>query len=528
MQSNLVVDITGTLKEGSYHPYGEVVHFFRLIPPWRNLYRTLRIPRTQVSLYCEDISTLPRPFFFIALLFAARSRRAVLTDAVGAEQVVSGVFFLKAGIRCLFEVVAAIALVPISYLTGILYFWWLHVAPLATPTAIPLDTIAYVRTDYPGSKPRVGGSFSHTDGLLKGLLKLGKSAVILSPGRVSSIDEAIVPYCAVIFRHFRNVPEIASVLYNVTLLRAGRRLLRSDRPSLIYARHDGFMIAPLMLARAFRVPLFLEVNGLETWVRQRWGRLSRKRLCRLYERITLYGARTIFVVSQVLADDLVAFGVPRGKIIVNPNGVDEEAFEHSDGSVVRDVYQLDKRPLVGFVGTFGQWHGVEILAKAISKVIEKRAAVRFLLIGEGKLRSAMEQILEQTKVTDYAIFAGLVPHTEMKHYLAACTVLVSPHIPNHDGSRFFGSPTKLFEYMISGKGIVASRLDQIAEVLEHNKTAYLVEPGNADELSRGIIHLLDNPQLCDALGQSARNVALEHYTWSHNAHRVIEAYRKMV
>ncbi len=84
------------------------------------------------------------------------------------------------------------------------------------------------------------------------------------------------------------------------------------------------------------------------------------------------------------------------------------------------------------------------------------------------------------------MFTGSLPREKVVEYLDASDILVSPHIPMPDGSRFFGSPTKLFEYMAMGKGIVASRLEQLAEVLEHDQTALLVTPGNVEELAEAI------------------------------------------
>ena len=70
-------------------------------------------------------------------------------------------------------------------------------------------------------------------------------------------------------------------------------------------------------------------------------------------------------------------------------------------------------------------------------------------------------------------------------YPAACDILASPHVPNSDGTPFFGSPTKLFEYMAMGKGIVASDLDQIGETVIESIAAYFGEQHN-----RGIVERL--------------------------------------
>jgi glycosyltransferase involved in cell wall biosynthesis len=108
--------------------------------------------------------------------------------------------------------------------------------------------------------------------------------------------------------------------------------------------------------------------------------------------------------------------------------------------------------------------------------------------------------------------------------LDACDVLVSPHVPLDAGAEFFGSPTKLFEYMAMAKGIVASRLGQIGEVLEHEQTALLVEPGNIGELRDAIMRLSSSKELRESLGTAARRAAVERHTWKHNAQRVLDAY----
>ena len=112
--------------------------------------------------------------------------------------------------------------------------------------------------------------------------------------------------------------------------------------------------------------------------------------------------------------------------------------------------------------------------------------------------------------------------------LDACDILVAPHIPLADGSDFFGSPTKIFEYMAMGKAIVASRLGQIGDVLADHETALVVEPGNTDQIADAIVRLVDSSGLRARLGQNAREVAVKNHTWTHNARRVLEAYESWV
>ena len=124
--------------------------------------------------------------------------------------------------------------------------------------------------------------------------------------------------------------------------------------------------------------------------------------------------------------------------------------------------------LVGFVGSFGPWHGVLVLAEAIKR-IPAAVPFRFLFVGDGALQGEVKQMLRAENERGRVIFKGAVSHKEVPGLLDACDILVSPHIPLAAGADFFGSPTKLFEYMAMGKGIVASRLGQIGEVLDARK-----------------------------------------------------------
>jgi glycosyltransferase involved in cell wall biosynthesis len=141
---------------------------------------------------------------------------------------------------------------------------------------------------------------------------------------------------------------------------------------------------------------------------------------------------------------------------------------------------------------------------------------------------AVRQILSEGGAIDATVFTGLVPQEDGAAYLAACDVLVSPHVPNPDGTPFFGSPTKLFEYMAMGRGIVASNLDQIGEVLEHGKTALLTAPGDVDELAAALMCLAVDRELRDRLGAEARRTAVSRHTWRGHTARTIDRLRELV
>jgi glycosyltransferase involved in cell wall biosynthesis len=98
---------------------------------------------------------------------------------------------------------------------------------------------------------------------------------------------------------------------------------------------------------------------------------------------------------------------------------------------------------------------------------------------------------------------------------------VAPHLPLPD-TPFFGSPTKIFEYMALGRPIVASRLEQIGELLVDATTARLVTPGSADDLAAGITSVLGQPDGGRSLGRQAREEALCHHTWDERARLILD------
>jgi glycosyltransferase involved in cell wall biosynthesis len=316
-------------------------------------------------------------------------------------------------------------------------------------------------------------------------------------------------------------------LRNNLILTAGVvRELKRAPVDFIYQRYGRFTWAGVEASLQTGAPLFLEYNGSEVWIGKHWDMSGMIPLLERFERLNLAAAARIFVVSEVERQNLLRANIPDEKIIVNPNGVDTETFQPGVGgdAARRELGIAEDETVAGFVGTFGPWHGVLTLAKAIA-AMPSDAAVRFLLIGAGRFRDEVEQIIRDAGKEQQVVFAGHVDHKRVPALLDACDILLSPHVPLEDGSDFFGSPTKLFEYMAMGKGIVASRLGQIGEVLTDKETALLVEPGNVSELTNAILRLANSPDLRASLGAAARRAAVERHTWKQNAQRVVDAYR---
>lgn len=403
---------------------------------------------------------------------------------------------------------------------------------------------------------KAGGSIGHVAGVINSLLRRGYEVHSAACGRAGLLDAAAVHIELVPQRVFGFPVELNSYRYHHRTLGVLKKHVERTRPSCIYQRLSLANFVGVELSRKFSVPLVTEYNGSEVWAQQHWGKpLSYHKLALEAENAMLHHSHLIVTISEVLRQELVARGVPKERIVMYPNCIDPSVFDparfsQADIKALRERYGIaEDAVLATFIGTFGRWHGVDVLALAIRKMLEEQpdflanARLHFLLVGDGMKMSEVRATLDHPLAARYVTFAGLVPQPEAPSYLAAADVLLSPHVKNPDGTPFFGSPTKLFEYMAMGKPIIASDLDQIGEVLANSirtsqlpstpppvgdaRIALLCEPGNVDDLVRGVRFLVENPAWRASLGANVRSEALARYTWDRHVDAILSGMSRV-
>ncbi len=393
------------------------------------------------------------------------------------------------------------------------------------------DPVVYLRTDLHFGL-RCGGSVAHTAGVLNQLFQILGSVLFLTPEKMPTINNQVEVHEILPSTTFIDSREVFPLDYNEQCVAQAIQILKNRKTAFLYQRYSLNNYSGILLSKQLGVPFVLEYNGSEIWVNQHWGvPLKHVQLSEEIERTNLSLADLVVVVSHPLKRELVDRGVREEAILVNPNGVDPDVFHPQiSGSRIRHRLGLKTEIVFGFLGTFGKWHGAEVLAKAFSKLLMEnsslKGSLKLLLMGEGMTLREVKEVLNDAQVNDSVIYTGSIDQGEAPTYLAACDILVSPHVPNTDGSEFFGSPTKLFEYMAMGKGIVASGLAQISEVLSHGDTAWLVEPGNVEALKNGLQMLLEDCALRQRLGDAARERVVKSHTWRQHTVRILEALEK--
>jgi len=397
----------------------------------------------------------------------------------------------------------------------------------------------YLRTDF-WARINTGGSYGHTCYVAKELARTSERFTCLMPYRYVLLDELGIRQ-DVLPEPGTTADEQTMIRANAHYLQALRASLGAEKPAFIYERLCLGNFAGAALSQALRVPYFVEYNGSEISMRRSFGHgaYEHEAFFLRAEEAAFRQATAISVVSAIVRDELVERGVDPTRILVNPNGVDVNDYAPVAAGerelLRRELGFLPEDRVIGFIGTFGGWHGVDVLAAAIPRIAESAPNARFLLIGDGDRKPMLDQALRASRLGDRVVATGKVPHREGARLLGACDIYVSPHSSHMVDRRFFGSPTKLFEYMALGGGIVASDLEQIGQVLRPAiqadamppegtaagaARAILCKPGDVDEFVAATIRLCRDAELCRALGRNARIAAEAEYSWAGHVARL--------
>ena len=390
----------------------------------------------------------------------------------------------------------------------------------------------YLRTDF-WAKIESGGSYGHTCYVAKELAALSDNFVAFLPHPYRLLDDLAVRQVSLDPPSPYGVEEeiVAATGHYYPRL---KHALQALGASYIYERICLGNYTGVKLSQDLGLPYIVEYNGSEISMRRSFDGKGY-----VYEEVYLEAERAAFaqatlisVVSEPVRDDLVRRGVDADKILVNPNGVDPDVYAPLSAERKQQLRHslgfADAACVIGFTGTFGGWHGIDVLAEALPQICQRCPQAQFLLIGDGNYKHLIDAQVDKYQLSHRVHRMGRVPQQEGARLLGACDLYVSPHSSHMLDSRFFGSPTKIFEYMAMGQGIVASDLEQIGQVLSPalrvgdlraaplsvtDQRAVLCTPGDVGEFVEAVVSLVQAPAVRTALGHNARQAVLNDYAW---------------
>ena len=333
------------------------------------------------------------------------------------------------------------------------------------------------------------------------------------------------------FSKVQSIPLAKQIATVAKLATEVRRLAFEMKADVIHAHSPSLCgLAAGKAARALKLPMVYELRYYEEDAAVDRGKTShnslRYRLGQQLEQQALEQADAVTTISHALRDDLVRRGISPDKIFEIPNGVDTESFHPIEpDEELMAKYGLRGNLVIGFIGSFYFYEGLDTLVDAAVLLLAQRNDVKLLLVGDGEASEMLRQRLPEN-LRQHFIFTGNVPHEEIRRYYSVMDVLVYPR--RRSRLTELTTPLKPLEAMAMEKIVVASDVGGLRELLDGGKAGYLpgylVAAENEAALADRLLQLAGIESERRTMAQRAREFVVRERDWQHTAGRYFAVY----
>lgn len=306
------------------------------------------------------------------------------------------------------------------------------------------------------------------------------------------------------------------------------------RPDIIHAHSPALNGGgALRAARALGVPFVYEIRAFweDASVGNRTGTegSAKYRLTRSLETQVAGRADALFTICNGLRDDLIARGIPAGKIGVMPNGVDLTMFGDPparDDALASELGIAPGAPVIGYIGSFYDYEGVDDLIAAMPILRRSHPNARLLLVGAGAMDTEWREAAAALPEPEAVIFTGLVPHSEVERYYSLVDVLAYPR----KASRLTDlvTPLKPLEAMAQRRIVAASNVGGHRELVRHGETGFLFAPDDPHACAETLADLIERRDEWDAVRARGVEHVRARHDWHQNARRYHDVYHLLL
>ena len=304
------------------------------------------------------------------------------------------------------------------------------------------------------------------------------------------------------------------------------------QPDLLHAHSPVLDAIPaLRVGRRLRIPVVYEVRAFWEDAAVDHGSTTegslRYRLTRRLESHALRQADHVFTICEGLRRDIVARGIAADKVTVIPNAVDIESFTPGGrpDDALKSRLGLGGATVVGFIGSFYAYEGLDLLLDALPALLQRRPDVRVLLTGGGPQDEALKAQAQRLGLADKVVFTGRVPHSEVQRYYDLVDVLAYPR--HSMRLTELVTPLKPLEAMAQGRLLVASDVGGHQELIRHGETGWLFRAGSAEALTGAIDELLARRGDWPRLRAAGRAFVERERNWARSVARYEPVFRSL-
>ena len=306
------------------------------------------------------------------------------------------------------------------------------------------------------------------------------------------------------------------------------------RPSILHTTThfvNGMVVRAV--AEALGIPWVYEVRGqlADTWASTRApaARGSEKyRLFQQREAEMMTAADLVVTLGEAMKANIVASGVPDGKVLIAPNAVGGKFLEEPGDSARarRELGLPGPGPYIGTVSSLVPYEGIDDLLAAFELLAPRYPELRVLIVGDGSSLPSLKQQARRSGFADRIIFSGRVPREQARLFHLALDVFVVAR-KDLDVTRSV-TPLKPVEALACGRPVVASRLGALQEIVTDGSNGLIAAPENPRDLAATLERLLDSEELRELLGRAGRQGVLVSRTWEANALSLAGAYEDLM
>jgi glycogen synthase len=327
------------------------------------------------------------------------------------------------------------------------------------------------------------------------------------------------------------LPGLGELLQINATKRELEKLVIHYKPDILHA-HSPVLnaVATQRVAEKYNIPWVYEIRAFwEDAAVSNGGSVEgdlRYRLTRWLETRAVFAANAVGGICQGILGDLKARGVSADKLFTTPNAVDSARFGQKpvDTALALKLGLVGK-DVIGFIGSFYDYEGLDILLSAVPELKSLRPDLRVVLVGGGPQENALKAQVKKLGLEAIVQFTGRVPNAEVERYYSLMDILVFPR--KKQRLTDLVTPLKPLEAMAEYKLVAASDIGGHRELIEDGVTGTLFAPDSASALAKSVADLFENRALWPQRRENARTFVEVERSWARTVENYAPVYARL-
>lgn len=303
------------------------------------------------------------------------------------------------------------------------------------------------------------------------------------------------------------------------------KYLRKNRIDVLQSYNPSYLtcLIPLVLRMFMKVKWVIQYDDIAV-IRdyEQLGFLELNCL-KLLEKIIIRYSDIIIVLTEYQKNYLEGRGLSPDKIEHIPNFIDVPHIESSvkDPSMIRGKYSLRGKIVLGYVGSVHHQMGLEDMINVLPFLRKKIKNICLLIVGDGGALEHLKNLAIKDNADDLVLFTGRVPNQDVGEYYSTMDILLSPL--KDTPSNLAVDHMKIYEYMATGKPVIAASVGSIKDVIKDGKNGMLYSSGDLEEFSQKILFLISDEARVKKIGVEGKRTVQEN----HNINRIGKLWEEM-